>query len=116
MKEDEKIPESGEGSEYGRKWREEARKRKRGYASRKEDPDEMPWVLKEKKRGGAQYVGMKGGETLTSFNFDLVVKFLCLYTALLVEKKEQLIPVLPTSFSLWARMERLRLFQSKIGD
>lgn len=52
--EGEEVPESGEGSEYGRKWREEARKRKRGYGSRKHDPDETPWVLKEKKRNGAQ--------------------------------------------------------------
>lgn len=47
-------PETGEGSEYGRQWREEARRRKRGYANRKSEPDDNPWVLKEKKKGGKQ--------------------------------------------------------------
>lgn len=47
-------PLTGEGSEYGRQRREEARRRKRGYAMRKEDPDDRPWVLKEQKRGGKQ--------------------------------------------------------------
>lgn len=48
------LPETGEGSEYGRQWREEARQRRRGYASRKKVPDDHPWVLKEKKKGGKQ--------------------------------------------------------------
>ena len=48
-------PTEGEGSEYGRKWKEEVRKKRRGY-HRKQDPDDHPWVLKEKKRGGKQSV------------------------------------------------------------
>ena len=48
------VPETGEGSEYGRKRREEARKRRRGYRIRKIDPDDQPWVLSEKKKGGKQ--------------------------------------------------------------
>ena len=47
------LPTEGEGSEYGRKWKDEVRKKRRGY-SRKQDPDDNPWVLKEKKRGGKQ--------------------------------------------------------------
>ena len=52
--EEEKVPEVGEGSEYGRKWKEEARKKKRGYAIKKANPDDHPWVLKEQKKGGKQ--------------------------------------------------------------
>lgn len=48
------VPETGEGSEYGRKRREEARKRKHGYRLRTLDPDDQPWVLCEKKKGGKQ--------------------------------------------------------------
>ena len=56
-------PETGEGSEYGRQWREEARRRKKGYANRKSEPDDNPWVLKEKKKGGKQlsYTDREGG-------------------------------------------------------
>ncbi len=50
----EELPETGEGSEYGRKRREEARRRRRGYNMRVPDPDVQPWVLKERKKGGKQ--------------------------------------------------------------
>ena len=56
--EESEQPLTGEGSEYGRQRREEARRRKRGYAARKEDPDNMPWVLKEQKKGGKQLSGV----------------------------------------------------------
>lgn len=52
--ETEALPETGEGSEFGRKRREEARRRRRGYRKRAADPDDQPWVLKEKKKGGKQ--------------------------------------------------------------
>ena len=52
--EHEGMPETGEGSEYGRKRREEARKRRRGYRLRTLDPDDQPWILREKKKGGKQ--------------------------------------------------------------
>ena len=48
------VPEMGEGSEYGRKRREEARRRRRGYRLRTKDPDDQPWVLSENKKGGKQ--------------------------------------------------------------
>ena len=51
----EDTPDEGEGSEFGKKRRDEVRKRKRGYELRKKNPDDQPWVLKEKKRGGKQY-------------------------------------------------------------
>lgn len=49
------APTEGEGSEYGQKWKDELRKKRRGY-HRNQDPDDNPWVLKEKKRGGKQSV------------------------------------------------------------
>ena len=54
VEEVEELPETGEGSEYGRKRREEARRRRRGYRMREADPDDQPWVLKERKKGGKQ--------------------------------------------------------------
>lgn len=44
----------GEGSEYGKQRREEARRRKRGLRMKRADPDDQPWVLREQKRGGKQ--------------------------------------------------------------
>ena len=52
--EEREQPREGEGSEYGHKRREDARKMKMGRALRKADPDDRPWVLKEQKRGGKQ--------------------------------------------------------------
>ena len=49
-----KQPEMGEGSEFGRQRREEARRRRRGYGARKGEPDDSPWILKEQKKGGKQ--------------------------------------------------------------
>ena len=54
VEEAEELPETGEGSEYGRKRREEARRRRRGYRARTANPDDQPWVLKERKKGGKQ--------------------------------------------------------------
>ena len=45
---------AGEGSEYGKLRRDEARRRKRGQRMKRADPDDQPWVLKEQKRGGKQ--------------------------------------------------------------
>lgn len=48
------APTHGEGSEYGKKRREEARKRKYGVISKKVSPDDQPWELKEQRKGGKQ--------------------------------------------------------------
>ena len=53
---EEQAPEYGEGSEYGKKRREEARRRKRGIMSRKAHPDDQPWILREQKKGGKMSV------------------------------------------------------------
>ena len=46
------MPEYGEGSEFGRKMKEEARKKRKGIRIKKAHPDDQPWVLKEQKKGG----------------------------------------------------------------
>jgi transcription initiation factor TFIIF subunit alpha len=51
-KEEEALPKSGAGSEYGRERREEARKRRRGYAKKVVNPDAAPWNLKIGGKGG----------------------------------------------------------------
>ena len=48
--EDEELPTHGEGSEYGRKRREVARLRRRGYDLARADPSDQPWQLKEHKK------------------------------------------------------------------
>ena len=48
--------EYGEGTEYRQKEREEARRRKRGIRTRRVNPDDQPWILREQKKGGKQYV------------------------------------------------------------
>lgn len=53
---EEEKPEYGEGSEFGRKMRDEARRKKKGINIRKAHPDDQPWVLREHKKGGKQYV------------------------------------------------------------
>ena len=50
------MPEYGEGSEFGRKMKEEARKKRKGIRIKKAHPDDQPWVLKEQKKGGKQLV------------------------------------------------------------
>ena len=50
------MPEYGEGSEFGRKMKEESRKKRKGFRIRKAHPDDQPWVLKEQKKGGKQLV------------------------------------------------------------
>ena len=55
-KEEESLPKSGAGSEYGRERREEARKRRRGYLKRTVDPDSAPWNLKIGGKGGRRYM------------------------------------------------------------
>ncbi|XP_078657292.1 general transcription factor IIF subunit 1-like isoform X2 [Branchiostoma floridae x Branchiostoma belcheri] len=58
---DETMPEYGEGSEYGRKWREEARQKKYGINKTKLKLEDQPWLLKIGGRGGKRFVGRKEG-------------------------------------------------------
>ncbi|XP_078574933.1 general transcription factor IIF subunit 1-like isoform X1 [Branchiostoma floridae x Branchiostoma japonicum] len=58
---DESMPEYGEGSEYGRKWREEARQKKYGINKTKLKLEDQPWLLKVGGKGGKRFVGRKEG-------------------------------------------------------
>ncbi|KAI8510098.1 General transcription factor IIF subunit 1 [Branchiostoma belcheri] len=58
---DETMPEYGEGSEYGRKWREEARQKKYGINKTKLKLEDQPWLLKIGGKGGKRFVGRKEG-------------------------------------------------------
>jgi len=58
----EEMPKFGAGSEYGREEREEARRKKYGYASKKYDPDNQPWLMRVGgKKDGKHYRGQREG-------------------------------------------------------
>merc|ERR1719412_2984741 len=59
---DEEMPKFGAGSEYGREEREEARRKKYGYASKKYDPDMQPWLMRVGgKKDGKHFRGQREG-------------------------------------------------------
>lgn len=43
VREDDDVPEFGAGSEFGRKEKEEARRKKFGINTRRYNPDNQPW-------------------------------------------------------------------------
>eukprot|EP00095_Tigriopus_kingsejongensis_P006246 snap_masked-scaffold1159_size58420-processed-gene-0.4 protein:Tk06246 transcript:snap_masked-scaffold1159_size58420-processed-gene-0.4-mRNA-1 annotation:"general transcription factor iif subunit 1 isoform x1" len=59
---DEEAPKQGAGSEFGREQREEARRKKYGYSSKKYNPDAQPWLMRiGSKKEGRQYRGLRDG-------------------------------------------------------
>lgn len=58
----EEMPKFGAGSEFGRDAREEARRKKFGYASKKNDPEDQPWIMRVNGKAGRKYRGVKEGE------------------------------------------------------
>ncbi|XP_064295779.1 general transcription factor IIF subunit 1, partial [Phalacrocorax carbo] len=64
MYQEEELPESGAGSEFHRRLRDEARRRRLGFAPRVFRAEEQPWVLRVNGRAGRRYKGVrKGGVT-----------------------------------------------------
>ncbi|XP_033101417.1 general transcription factor IIF subunit 1-like [Anneissia japonica] len=61
FKEQDSMPKFGEGSEYGRERREEARKKKYGIVTKKYKEEDQPWILKQQEKGGKKYKGRKEG-------------------------------------------------------
>jgi len=58
----EEAPEFGAGSEYGKAQREEARRKKYGYISKKYNPDAQPWLMRVgNKKEGKHYRGVREG-------------------------------------------------------
>ena len=59
---EEEIPEYGAGSEYGRAQKEEARRKKYGFISKKYNPDAQPWLMRVgNKKEGKHYRGVREG-------------------------------------------------------
>uniref|UniRef100_H3D509 Transcription initiation factor IIF subunit alpha n=1 Tax=Tetraodon nigroviridis TaxID=99883 RepID=H3D509_TETNG len=57
---EEEVPESGAGSEFGKKQREEARRKKFGIVTREFKAEDQPWILKVNGKGGKSTVRFKG--------------------------------------------------------
>ncbi|XP_061299864.1 general transcription factor IIF subunit 1 isoform X2 [Pezoporus flaviventris] len=61
---DEELPESGAGSEFHRRLREEARRKKYGIILREFRAEDQPWLLRVNGKAGRKYRGVrKGGVT-----------------------------------------------------
>ncbi|NXO01758.1 T2FA factor, partial [Rhinopomastus cyanomelas] len=61
---EEELPESGAGSEFNRRLREEARRKKYGIVLREFRPEDQPWLLRVNGKTGRKFRGVrKGGVT-----------------------------------------------------
>ncbi|XP_066426584.1 general transcription factor IIF subunit 1, partial [Molothrus aeneus] len=58
---EEELPESGAGSEFHRKLREEARRKKYGIVLREFRAEDQPWLLRVNGKGGRRFRGVKKG-------------------------------------------------------
>uniref|UniRef100_A0A8C6NL30 Transcription initiation factor IIF subunit alpha n=1 Tax=Nothobranchius furzeri TaxID=105023 RepID=A0A8C6NL30_NOTFU len=58
---EEETPESGAGSEFGKKQREEARRKKFGIVTREFKAEDQPWILKVNGKAGKRFKGVKKG-------------------------------------------------------
>lgn len=58
---EEEMPESGAGSEFNRKLREEARRKKYGIVLKEFRPEDQPWLLRVNGKSGRKFKGIKKG-------------------------------------------------------
>ncbi|XP_064416743.1 general transcription factor IIF subunit 1 [Latimeria chalumnae] len=58
---EEEMPDRGAGSEYGKKFREEARKKKFGIITKEFKLEDQPWLLKVNGKAGRKFKGVKKG-------------------------------------------------------
>uniref|UniRef100_A0A8C0XMS3 Transcription initiation factor IIF subunit alpha n=1 Tax=Castor canadensis TaxID=51338 RepID=A0A8C0XMS3_CASCN len=58
---EEEMPESGAGSEFNRKLREEARRKKYGIVLKEFRPEDQPWLLRVNGKSGRKFKGVKKG-------------------------------------------------------
>ncbi|XP_043913158.1 general transcription factor IIF subunit 1 [Protopterus annectens] len=58
---DEEVPETGAGSEFGRKQREEARRKKFGIITKEFRVEDQPWILRVNGKAGRKFKGVKKG-------------------------------------------------------
>ncbi|CAI9603342.1 unnamed protein product [Staurois parvus] len=61
MYQEEELPESGAGSEFNRKLREEARRKKYGIILKEFKVEDQPWVLRVNGKAGRKFKGIKKG-------------------------------------------------------
>lgn len=79
---EEETPEGGAGSEFGKKQREEARRKKFGIVTREFKVEDQPWILKVNGKAGKRCVcGVEvevgGGDLMHDFNSDYLFFFIC---------------------------------------
>ncbi|TTS65544.1 General transcription factor IIF subunit 1 [Bagarius yarrelli] len=58
---EEEVPEGAAGSEFGKKQREEARRKKFGIVTREFKVEDQPWILKVNGKAGRRFKGQKKG-------------------------------------------------------
>uniref|UniRef100_A0A3B4DHY9 Transcription initiation factor IIF subunit alpha n=1 Tax=Pygocentrus nattereri TaxID=42514 RepID=A0A3B4DHY9_PYGNA len=58
---EEETPEAGAGSEFGKKQREEARRKKYGIITKEFKVEDQPWLLKVNGKAGRRFKGLKKG-------------------------------------------------------
>ncbi|KAM9223232.1 general transcription factor IIF subunit 1 isoform 2-T2 [Leptosomus discolor] len=58
---EEELPESGAGSEFNRRLRDEARRKKHGIIRREFRVEDQPWLLRVNGKSGRKYKGVKNG-------------------------------------------------------
>ena len=59
---EEDMPEFGAGSEYGKAQRDEAKRKKYGFVSKKYNPDAQPWLMRVgNKKEGKHFRGVREG-------------------------------------------------------
>uniref|UniRef100_A0A8C4T6W7 Transcription initiation factor IIF subunit alpha n=1 Tax=Erpetoichthys calabaricus TaxID=27687 RepID=A0A8C4T6W7_ERPCA len=61
MYQEEEMPESGAGSEFGKKQREESRRKKYGIITREFRAEDQPWLLRVNGKAGRKFKGQKKG-------------------------------------------------------
>ncbi|XP_053320788.1 general transcription factor IIF subunit 1-like [Spea bombifrons] len=61
MYQEEELPDSGAGSEFNRKQREESRRKKYGIILKEFKTEDQPWVLRVNGKAGRRYKGVKKG-------------------------------------------------------
>ncbi|XP_039626427.1 general transcription factor IIF subunit 1 [Polypterus senegalus] len=61
MYQEEEMPDSGAGSEFGKKQREESRRKKYGIITREFRAEDQPWLLRVNGKAGRKFKGQKKG-------------------------------------------------------
>nr|XP_020772445.1 general transcription factor IIF subunit 1-like [Odocoileus virginianus texanus] len=71
---EEEMPESGAGSEFHRKLREEARRKKYGIVLKEFRPEDQPWLLRVNGKSGRKFKGFEAFPVHNWYNFTPLAK------------------------------------------